>query len=193
MASYNKREGKEAGAGKVQRGGTATLLREELTACVTTYGVDPIGLGRWSWYLLEGEEGYQIRVVTAYAPCVSAASNTETYYQQQARYIVEKALKTNLHEMFWEDLLIQLRKWRIRGDRMILVMDTNKDVTDGAMYKQPHKADLNMKGVVFSQTRIRGPKTYFRGSVAIADIWVSEELEVTAAAYLLFDPELGNH
>ena len=112
VASYNKREGKGRGTGKVQRGGTAIILREELTAYVTNSGADPSGLGRWSWYLLEGEEGFRTRVISAYAPCGSAASKDETYYQQQARYITEKALKdTNPKKMFRDDLLGQLRKW----------------------------------------------------------------------------------
>ena len=50
-----------------------------------------------------------------------------------------------------------------------------------------------MKEVVFSQTRMKGPKTYSRGSVAIDGIWVTEELEVMVAAYIPFDPELGDH
>ena len=95
VASYNKREGKERGTGKVQRGGTATILRDELTAYVTNSGADPSGLGRWSWYLLQGEEGFRTRVISAYAPCGSAASKDETYYQQQARYIIEKAVLMN--------------------------------------------------------------------------------------------------
>jgi hypothetical protein len=193
VTSHNKREGKEKGAGKVQRGGTATILREELTAHVTTSGVDPSGLGRWSWYLLEGEEGYRTRVVTAYAPCGSAASRSETYYQQQMRYITEKALKTNPKQMFREDLLTQLRKWRAQGDRAILMMDANEDVIDGAMCKQLGKDALKMREVVYSQTNRRGPKTYFKGQVAIDGIWVSEELEVSTAAYLPFDPDLGDH
>ena len=69
--------------------------------------------------------------------------------------------------MFREDLLTQLRIWRTRGDRIILMMDANEDVIDGAMCKQLNRAVLNMKEVVFSQTRTRGPKTYFGGSVAI--------------------------
>ena len=76
---------------------------------------------------------------------------------------------------------------------MIPMMNANKDVIDGAMCKQLNKADLNMRELVFSQTRTRDPKTYFKGTVAINDIWVSEELEVTAAAYLPFNPELGDH
>ena len=143
--------------------------------------------------MLEGEEGYRTRVVTTCAPCNSEAKNTVTYYQQQARYIVEKALKTNPKEMFQEDLLAQLRKWRAGGDNMIPMMNANKDVIDGAMCKQLNKADLNMRELVFSQTRTRDPKTYFKGTVAIDGIWVSEELEVTAVVYLSLNPELGDH
>jgi hypothetical protein len=44
--------------------GTATVY-------VSTSGVDPSGLGRWSWYLLEGE----IR--------------SKTYHLQHMRYILE--------------------------------------------------------------------------------------------------------
>ena len=76
---------------------------------------------------------------------------------------------------------------------MILMINANEDVIDGAMCKQLNRVDLNIKEVVFSQTRARGPKTYFRVSVTIDGIWVSEELEVTAAVYLPFDPELGDH
>ena len=78
----------------------ATILREELTGYVTKSGVEPSGLGQWLLYLLEGEEGYQARVITTYAPCGSVASESETYYQQQVGYITEKAVKTNPKEMF---------------------------------------------------------------------------------------------
>ena len=158
---------------------------------MTKSRVDPSGLGRWSWYLLEGDKGYQTRVVTAYAPCGSTAINSETYCQQQARYITEEALRTNTKELFRKDLLTQLRKWRTKGNRIIPMMDANGDVIDGALCKQLHKADLSMNEVVFSQTRRKGPKTYFRGSVAIDSIWVTEDLEVTATTNLPFDPELG--
>ena len=73
------------------------------------------------------------------------------------------------------------------------MMDADKDVIDGAMYKQLSKADLNMKEVVFSQTKVRGLKIYFKEKVAIDGIWASEVFEVTATAYLPFNPELGDH
>ena len=71
---------------------------------VTTSGVNPSGLGCWSWHLLEGEEGYHTRVVTSYAPCDSTESRPDTYYQQKLRYITKKALKTTPKHMFQEDL-----------------------------------------------------------------------------------------
>ena len=46
IALHNKQEGKERGTDKVQWGGTATILREELTVYVTNSGADPGGLGR---------------------------------------------------------------------------------------------------------------------------------------------------
>ena len=76
-------------------------------------------------------------MITAYAPCGSAVCKTDTYYQQQVRYIVGKSFKTNPKEMFREDLLTQLRKWRARGDRALFMMDVHKDLIDGAMCKQP--------------------------------------------------------
>ena len=36
---------------------------------------------------------------------------------------MEKALKINSKQMFREALLTQLRKWRAKGDRTILMMD----------------------------------------------------------------------
>ena len=131
--------------------------------------------------------------MTAYAPTGSAASRKETYYKQQERYIKTKGLKTNPKAMFREDLLSQLRKWRSNGDRVILMMDANEDVVDGVMCRQLSGEDLKMREVVHSTTRERGPKTHFKGSIAIDGIWVSEEIGINQAAYMPFDAELGDH
>ena len=50
-----------------------------------------------------------------------------------------------------------------------------------------------MNEVVSSKIKARGPKTYFKGNLAIDGIWASEELEVTAPTQLPFNPELGDH
>ena len=84
----------------------------------------------------------------------------------------------------------ELESWR---GQIVLMMNANKDVIDGVMCKQLNKEDLSIKAVVFLQTRTKGPKTFFKGTVTIDVIWVSVELEVTAAAYLPLDPELEDH
>ena len=50
-----------------------------------------------------------------------------------------------------------------------------------------------MREVVHSSTGVRGPNTYFLGQLAIDGIWVSEEIEVSSAAYLPYDPELEDY
>ena len=130
--------------GYTQRGGTALVLREELAPYVIDSGADPSGLGRWSWCQLGGSEGIKTRIVSAYAPMGSSTSKEEAYWKQQVRYIMRKGLKTNPKEMFRKDLLRQLRQWRSRGERMILIMDANKDVIDGVMCRQLRNADIGM-------------------------------------------------
>ena len=50
--------------------------------------------------------------------------------------------------MLREDILAQLKKWRANEDRIVLMMDANEDVVDGAMCKQLGGEDLNLREVV---------------------------------------------
>ena len=68
---------------------------------------------------------------------------------------------------------------------MVLIMDANEHVIDGAMYKQ-----LRMREVVHSETRGSGLKTWFRGTEPIDGILVSSEIDVINASYLPFDGTL---
>ena len=61
--------------------------------------------------------------------------------------------------MFSEDLLMILRRWQEKGDRVVLIMDANKHVIDGAICKQLAGDDLQMREVVHSETEGQGPKT----------------------------------
>ena len=76
---------------------------------------------------------------------------------------------------------------------MVLMMDANEDVTDGAMCKQLRNADIGLQEAVHAAVDGKGPHTYFRGSDPIDGMWTTPEVEVTSAAYLPFDPELGDH
>ncbi|KAL7536733.1 hypothetical protein ACHAXR_007367 [Thalassiosira sp. AJA248-18] len=101
VASHNTREIKNVG--HTQRGGTATLVTNQLAAYVIKNGTDPTGLGRWSWYLLEGEPGVRTYVITAYALCGNDSCGESTVFQQHERLIQEQGLKTNPKAMFLKD------------------------------------------------------------------------------------------
>ena len=159
VASQNKAEGENLG--NKQRGGTSTVIKDSLAAYVKDSGVDHTGLGRWSWYLLEGAPGHYTYVITAYAPCGNKDSGDFTYYKQSSRYIQAKGLRSNPKRMFREDLLTLLRAWRTAGRRVVLMMDANEHVTDGVMCRQLTKEDVNMTEAVHCQVKGPGPKTLF--------------------------------
>ena len=85
------------------------------------------------------------RVVSAYAPTRMSVSKAETYWQQQVRHITRKRLKTNPKKMFRKDILRQLQRRRSKGERMVLVMDANEDVTDGVVRRQLRSGDIGMR------------------------------------------------
>ena len=75
--------------------------------------------------------------MAAYAPCVNVGVEDHMVYKPQERYIQEKGVKTNPKALFRYDLLAVLQKWQAKGDRVVLIMDTTKNVLHGAMCKQP--------------------------------------------------------
>ena len=101
--SHNTRAKKNIG--RLQRGGTATVLNERLEPFVKDSGVDHTGLGRWSWYLLKGAPGHKTRVITAYAPYGDAKSGETSVCALHMNYIRQKGLRTNSKAMFRDNLL----------------------------------------------------------------------------------------
>lgn len=79
-ASHNVMED----AGLQQEGGTATVAYNELAtyANQSSSGVNPTGLGRWSFLSFESSSGHVMKAVTAYNPCRSQVTATHSVYQQ---------------------------------------------------------------------------------------------------------------
>ena len=77
-----------------------------MVAFVIDSSADHIGLGRWSWDLVEGESGHITYFITVYMPCGNARVDEATVYNQQERSIQEKGLKTNPKATFRENLLV---------------------------------------------------------------------------------------
>ena len=169
------------------------MINKRLAPFVKDYGTDHTGLGRWSWYILEGAPGHKTRVITACAPCGDANSGESTVYAQHMNYIRHKGLRTDLKSIFRDDLLGALRIWRGNGERTIMMMDANEHVSDGKMCKQLRQSDIDMHPAVDTTTPGTFPNIWFRGKIDIDDIWISSNLEVIAASYLPFHGNIGDH
>ena len=91
VASHNERETKNVG--RYERGGTATILQDQLAAFIIDSGNDYTGLGRWYWYPVEGEPGHRTYTMTAYEPCGNVGIGEYMVYTQQERYTQEKRLQ----------------------------------------------------------------------------------------------------
>ena len=82
-------------------------------------------------------------MISVYAHCGNAGAGKSMVYNQHEKIIQEKGLvNTNSTAWFREDLLVVLRRWQEKGDRVVLIMDASEDVIDGVMYKQLPGADL---------------------------------------------------
>jgi hypothetical protein len=86
VAAHNVHEGKHAE--RVQEGGTGIICFGDATGYVKKVGRNDEGLGRWSWILLGGAEGHNMRIITAYNPCKNKNVNSGTSYQQQRQYFI---------------------------------------------------------------------------------------------------------
>ena len=190
--SFNTHETKNIS--HVQRGGTATVATDLISSYVKNSGSDHTGLGRWSYYLLEGEPGHKTRVVTAYSPCGSQSSGLSTNWKAQQRYIETHGIRAKGPEaMFWDDLCAALRVWRAQGERLILLMDANDNVYSGKFSTRLAEEGIDLKEAVHAQTEGQGPHTHNRGTEPIDGIWFTPELELECASYLPFDGSLGDH
>ncbi len=182
--------------GRVQQGGTSLLLFGHLTEQLDydETGKDPSGLGRWSVMTLKGD-GVCTRVVCGYNPCGNGKLNSGTTYQQQRRYLVTKEKDlTCPRKRFHDDLMRQLEKWRLEGDRFIVRMDANEDIYKKSLGKSLTKIDgLNMSEVVGDFTGKQIGPTFFRGSKPIDGVWAMHDIAVTHACVMPAGFGVGDH
>ena len=110
IASHNERETKNIR--RYQWGGAATILHNQLSAFVIDSRSDHTGLGRWSWYLVEGEPGHRTYVITAYTTYgnVGVGVGEYTVYKQHEKSIQKKGIRAKPKTMLREDLISVLQR-----------------------------------------------------------------------------------
>jgi hypothetical protein len=193
VASYNTHKGKHAA--RVQEGGTGAVCFGDATGYIKKVGKGEVGLGCWSWILFGELDGHNTQLITAYNPCKNKNVNLSASYQQQCRYfIMRKKDLTCLLTLFHQHFTTASWKWRAAGERIILFMDQNEHVFDGALGKTlSNKEGLNLSEVILQHTGARTSATFFRGSQPINCLWVSSDLDISNACVMPFGDGVGDH
>jgi hypothetical protein len=134
-------------------------------------------------------------MVCGYNPCGNAKLNSRTTYQQHRRYFITNKKDFSCpKKCFREDLLKQLEEWRNKGDRLIVCLDTNKDIYKKSIGKAlTNKDGLHLSVVVGDFTGKQIGATFFHRSKPIDGVWATPDIVITHACIMPAGFGVGNH
>jgi len=190
---------------EIQPGGTITLACGHWTLRVLQKGVDPFGLGRWSYLTLRGNQGRKILLITAYRVCRQSIQlvRPKTSAAQQFRHLSKTFCDAGLEDdqvprhQFLVDLQAWIEKKVDEGYFIILGIDANEQFsrTDGSFTPVQFSFDkpIRIKGhdgtlstlvctcglidlLTLQHPDPLPPATYIRGKERIDFIFVSAAL-----------------
>jgi hypothetical protein len=164
-----------------QAGGVSQWAINSAAHRVTTTGKDPSGLGRWTWQMMQGKAGINIRVITAYRPVLNR-SGFGSVWSQQYGYFRSIQRLGDPRDLFTEDLCKEIQGWMEQGDQIALLIDANDDVRDGRFAQQLHRLGLTEAASVRAGEDT--PATQKRGSRPIDGIFLSPTLSTVNSGYV---------
>lgn len=121
-----------------QPGGTATIITNNWTSRIVEKGMDPFGLGRWSYTILRGKSGVKILIITAYQVCLqtatSTAPKTSTSLQLCKLSALYRSAEYETDPIPRRQFIIDLQAWIEHMQRdnhdIILFIDANEAITE---------------------------------------------------------------
>ena len=185
--SHNKHEKRH----KFQYGGTMSLTFEEVAQRTSTTGADPTGLGRWSWVKIDNKK-FSVRVVTVYNPHrVQDPRKIRSVYMQQRKYWLSKNNDMCPLILLRVQLLRQLKIWKQKNEKIILLIDMNNDVRYSNFSKELN--EIGLISPIRHKFGNEAPPTQELGSRPIDDIFISSDLVVHKCGYAAFGDGPGDH
>ena len=161
--------------GLYQPGGTCLVAQKKIVGRIGQMGYDPSGLGRWTHITLQGKNGMQVVIITAYRLSqTSQPYGYKTAFNQQYRTMRKQGIRhPKPKSKFGEDLLHQIQEWKKKGE-VILMIDANADLNDNEWATFIAKVELF--DVMTSKHGYHSPNTYVRGNRTIDYILVSQNI-----------------
>jgi exonuclease III len=115
-----------------QWGGTGILSKNKIRHYTMGSGIDPSGLGRWTWSRYRGKGGMTLRIASVYCPCVNTTGPLSVY-KQHITHLQNTNDDRNPRKAFLEDLKQEMETWQAEGDQMLICGDLNHEVTEPAI------------------------------------------------------------
>jgi hypothetical protein len=103
-------------------GGTLTAITGKWQSRITAKGVDPLGLGRWSYFILSSNKKSLV-IVTAYQPLKTKGPKT-----QQWILLRESAKTPDPIKSFCINLEKETKLWVNKGFDILLMINANEDI-----------------------------------------------------------------
>ena len=177
--------------GRLQQGGTAIITFDRMATLFKHQGVDPTGLGRWCWMKTTGKHNMTTRIISAYQPCRSSPKRLDTVYSQQRRYFKLHGDTRCPRAIFRSDLHSLLKIWIDAGDKVLLLIDANEDLSKGPLSSK--LKSLQMYDAIAKRSGIPGPATFATGLNQIDGAFFSRNFECTGARFLPLWTGIGDH
>ena len=163
---------------KQQWGGTGVLTHGTLAHYSGGSGVDPSGLGRWTWSLFTGKNNLKLRVVSIYIPCPNYTGEI-CVHAQHKRYLQDQDDTRSPRKAFLEDFEAEMTKWLADGEQLIVGGDVNEAVTHQTIQGMFDRC--NLRNLLFEQHAPEdAPNTYFRNTQdkVIDGLWATPGIQV---------------
>ena len=174
-----------------QPGGSLLTSIYKAKHMIIDQGRDFRGLGRWVWFRYRGNQHTTLRIISAYRCGYIAGVNT--VYSQQRRFFDSNNDARHPRHIMIEDLISEIKKWQEMGDKIILLIDTNEDITIGPCRNLLETVGLT-EAILSKHQAIQGiAPTHQKGSYPIDGIFTSHDITIKAGGYLPFGSAPSDH
>jgi hypothetical protein len=126
------------------------------------------------------------RIVVAYRPCASKTEGLKTVYQLHLQYIQSRGLQFNPVKLFHHNLSRQIKEWRGKGKRIILMMDINNHPLRNKLYTKLKEQNTKMEGFMHKCWGPKEPYTHHSRKSPIYGGHKTLEVEIVNLSMLTF-------
>jgi hypothetical protein len=175
-----------------QQGGIALFAGKEVRQYITKATGDFRGLGRWNSWLIQADPCHRTRIIVAYQVGQVWQGGIRTIYQQHARYMNLKDIPGTPRNLFQEDMVAAITKWRERGERLLIFIDMNEHILHGVLPKKLFQ--LGLQEATHKHWDGPEPRTFVYGDGQQIDgVYHTPDLEIASLMLLSFHEGVGDH